>query len=75
MTTLQSKRHPHGLKGRPGNNQTKKGRNLRYVIQAKKFRDRLVRGAHSGGADRTESKIVKDGSGNKHEWRAATFDW
>lgn len=27
----------HGLKGKKGNNQTKKGRNLRYVIQARDF--------------------------------------
>lgn len=41
---------PNGLKGKKGNNQTKKGRNLRYVIQAREFRKGLVRG---GGENET----------------------
>lgn len=38
----------HGLKGKKGNNQTKKGRNLRYVITAKQLGKGLVRGGDSG---------------------------
>lgn len=30
----------HGLRGRRGNNQTRKGPNYRYVIQAKAFAQR-----------------------------------
>lgn len=49
-------RKQHGLQGRRGNNQTKKGANRAYVITPKQLRDRLVRQRGEGGEAQSNSQ-------------------